>query len=88
MYRRTATVTVTALAAGTEETYTITETAPGTRAKVGDGIVINPPATAEAGWGIIKAWVQAPGEIRFTASNFAGASLTGGPLAVTYTVLR
>jgi len=98
MYRRTATITVSALAAGAEETYTIDETAVTVshpRAHVVDPnrhipdvIVINPPATAEAGWGIIKAWVDSEGIIKFTASNFGSGSLTGGSLTVNYAVLR
>jgi hypothetical protein len=88
MYRRRAAVTVTAVAAGAEETYEIVETNPGTRAQKGDGVQVNPLNAPEAGWGIIRAWVEAPGVIRFTASNFGAASLTGGSLEVVYTVLR
>jgi hypothetical protein len=88
MYRRQAAVTVTNLAAGAEEEYTITETAVGTRAQKGDGVQINPLNAPEAGWGIIKAWVDAPGVIKFTASNFGAGALTGGSVTVVYTVLR
>jgi hypothetical protein len=95
MYRRKATITVAALDAGAEETYTITEAAIHPRAHVADSrrnipdlVVINPPADAETGWGITKAWVDSEGVIKFTASNFGAGSLTGGSLTVSYCVLR
>lgn len=98
MYRRVATVTVTALAAAAEETYTITESnvgspkakaRPSIGAQIGDVVVVNPdPTGVEAGWGIIKAWVDSLGVIKFTASNFGAGALTGGSLTVTYAVLR
>ena len=97
MYRRTATITVTALAAAAEETYTITEQSFGSpRAQVqptigkqiGDVVVINGSPSAEAGWGVIAAWVDSVGVIKFTASNFGSGSLNGGSLVVTYCVLR
>ena len=56
MYRRAASVTVTALGAAAEETYTITEQAFGSPraqvaalARVGDVVVVNPGATNEVG---------------------------------------
>ena len=92
MYRRTATITVDSLAAGAEETYTITDAkvriAAGARG-VSDVIAISPPSTAEDTWIITKAWVSALGEIKFSASNVhASAGLTGGALTVTYCVIR
>ncbi len=97
MYRRTATITVAALDAAAEETYTITETmADGTKAMpesttraCADVIVINPPAAAEASWIITKAWVHAVGVIKFSASNVhATDALTGGALTINYCVIR
>jgi hypothetical protein len=96
MYRRTATITVAALSAGAEETYTITEDGFSTKAKVrptvgnqiGDVVVVNGAPEQETGWGITSAWVDSPGVIKFKASNFAGTSLSGGSLVVTYCVLR
>ena len=98
MYRRTATITVSTLAAGAEETYTITESNVGSpKAKaqptigsqIGDVVVVNGSPSQEATWGIISAWVDSPGVIKFTASNFhASSALSGGSLVVTYCVLR
>jgi hypothetical protein len=89
MYKRSASVTVTTLAAAAEETYTITETG-NTLANVGDVVVVNPPVGgAEASWGVIKAWVESRGVIKFTASNFhASAALDGGAVIVRYAVIR
>jgi len=50
MYRRTATITVDTLAAGAEETYTITDAKVRIAASpkgVSDVIAISPPSTAE-----------------------------------------
>jgi uncharacterized phosphosugar-binding protein len=97
MYRRTATITVSALAAAAEETYTITETGYSTRAQarptigkqIGDVVVVNGAPDQEATWAITSAWVDSLGVIKFTATNVhASAALTGGSLVVTYCVLR
>lgn len=97
MYRRSATITVAALDAAAEETYTITEAmSDGTKVMpesttrpCADVIVINPPAAAEASWIITKAWVHAEGVIKFSASNVhASDALTGGSLTVNYCVIR
>ena len=92
MYRRTATITVDTLAAGAEETYTITDAKVRIAASpkgVSDVIAISPPSTAEDTWIITKAWVSAIGEIKFSASNVhASAALNGGALTVTYCVIR
>jgi hypothetical protein len=89
MYRFTAPVTISALAAAAEEELTITETNVGRRARVGDGVVINLPATPEAGLSIAAAWVQSPGVIKFRISNLNTAvALTAGAVNFTVTVLR
>lgn len=98
MIRRNATITVTALAAGAEETYTITESNLTPRLKsrpvdaqgrVPDIILVNPPTTAEDTWIITKAWVNSLGVVKFTASNVhATDPLTGGSLIVSYCVIR
>jgi hypothetical protein len=92
MYRRTATVTVSALDAAAEETYTITDAKVRIAASpkgVSDVIAISPPSTAEDTWIITKAWVSAVGVIKFSASNVhASAALTGGDIVVTYCVIR
>lgn len=79
---KSASVTVTALAAGSEETYVITDS----DARVGDVIVVS-PRSAEAGWGVIRAWVSAAGQISVAASNFGAGALTGGSLTVDYRIL-
>lgn len=81
---RSDSVTVTALAAGAEETYTITDA----DAKLGDIIVASPAAGVEAGWGITKAWVSADNTIKISASNFSGSGLTGGSLTIHYAILK
>jgi hypothetical protein len=95
MYRRASAVTVTALGAAAEETYTITEQAFGSPraqvaalARVGDVVVVNPGPTQEVGWGITKAWVDSLGVIKFSASNFGGTTLDGSTQVVYYAVLR
>jgi hypothetical protein len=95
MYRRAASVTVTALGAAAEETYTITEQTSGSPrahlaalARVGDVVVVNPGPTQEVGWGITKAWVDSEGVIKFSASNFGAGSLDGSTQVVYYAVLR
>ena len=95
MYRRSASVTVTALSAAAEETYTITEPSVGSPranvaalARVGDVVVVNPGPTNETGWGITKAWVDSLGVIKFSASNFGAGSLSGSTQVVNYAVLR
>lgn len=87
MYRFDATVTVVALDAATEETYTITETK-ASKAQVGDVIAVSPKTAPEAGWGVIAAWVDSPGVIKVKASNFAGTALTGGSLVLRIAVIR
>lgn len=86
MYRKSANVTVTDLAAGAEEIYSITDA----KARVGDVIVANEPAGgAEASWGIVQAWVDSVGVIKVKAGNFhASDALTGGTVAIRYAVLR
>lgn len=97
MYRRKAIVTVTALGAAAEETYTITEpllgsprshVLPAIGAQCPDVVVVNPGPTNETGWGITKAWVDSEGVIKFSASNFGAGSLTGSEQVVYYAVLR
>ena len=89
MYRFTAPVTISALAAAAEEELTITETNVGRRARLGDGIVINPPTGAETGLSVAAAWVHAPGVIKFRISNLnAATALTAGAVNFTVTVLR
>jgi hypothetical protein len=88
MYRFTAPVTISALAAAAEEELTITETRNG-KCRLGDGIVINPPTGAEAGLAVVAAWVHAPGVIKFRISNLnASTALTAGAVNFTVTVLR
>lgn len=81
---RSAVVTVTALAAAAEETYTITDA----DAFVGDVINVSPGTTLEAGWGTIAQWVSADGTISVKASNFGVGALTGGSLTLYYTITR
>lgn len=87
MYRRSANITVTTLAADASEVYTITESGK-TVANIGDVVVVNPPSTAEVEWCITKAWVHARGVIKFEAINLSGIALTGGTLSVRYAVIR
>ena len=97
MYRRVASVTVAALSAGAEETYTITESnvgspkakaRPSIGSQIGDVVIVNGSPDQEVGWGITSAWVDSAGVIKFKASNFGAGSLTGSTLVVTYCVLR
>lgn len=81
---RQSTVTVAALTAGSEETYSITDA----DAVVGDIVVVSPNVAPEAGWGIICAWVDSAGVIKVKASNFGSGSLTGGSLALNYAIQR
>lgn len=88
MYRFTAPVTISALAAAAEEELTITETR-NSKCKLGDGVVINPPTGVETGLAIVAAWVHAAGVIKFRISNTnAAAALTAGSVNFTVTVLR
>ena len=91
MYRRKATITVAALNAGAEETYTIAD--PKIRlastGRVADVIAVSPPAAAEDTWIITKAWASAEGELKVSASNVhASDALTGGDITITYCVIR
>jgi hypothetical protein len=81
---RSSSVTVTALAAAAEETYTIADT----DAEVGMVVSASPNVAPEAGWGIICAWVDAAGSIKIKVSNFGAAGLTGGALVINYTLTK
>lgn len=85
MYRKSATITVAALTAGSEEIYSITDA----KARVGDVIAVSAPAGgAEVGWGVLGAWVDSVGVIKVKASNLGAGTLDGGSLIIRYAVIR
>jgi hypothetical protein len=75
MQRFAPSVTVTALAAGAEEEYTLTCTG----VLEGDSIVVNPAnAAAEIGLAVVLAWVSAADTVKVRATNTeAAGNLTG-----------
>lgn len=81
---RQATVTVSALAAAAAETYTIADA----DSLVGDVICVSPDVAVESGWALQKAWVSADGTISVQARNTSAGALTGGSLALYYTITR
>lgn len=97
MYRFRATVTASALAAGAEETYTITETRNGgaqvaTETRKSDAIVVNPTAATMAtnpGLSVGAAWVSAPGVIKVKVTNDgASVAFTAGAMTLDIAVVR
>jgi hypothetical protein len=78
--------TVSALAAGAEETLDITDS----DAAVGDLVLVNPSnAGAESSLGIVAAWVSAAGTIKVRITNVHAAdALTGGSRTFYYAILR
>lgn len=88
MYRFTASVGISALAAAAEEELTITETR-ASKCKIGDVVVINPPTGPETGLAIVAAWVHATGVIKFRIANLnAAEALTAGAVNFRVCVLR
>ena len=92
MYRRTGTLTLTALAAGAEADYTITDVSSGggqSCCHLGDLVVVNTLTAPQAGFSIAHAYVSAEGVITVRVSNLEPvAALTAGPILVRYAVLR
>jgi len=84
-YRKTSTITITALAAAAEEDVTITDA----KVHVGDVVIVNTTAAAETGLAILGCWVAAEGTITVRVSNMnAAAALTAGAVSVRYYVAR
>lgn len=82
---RSASVTVSALAAGAEEDLTITDA----DAAVGDVIAVSfDDAGMETGMSIAGAWVSAAGSIKVRISNLHTSGLTGGSRTIRYVIQR
>ena len=85
MYRKTGSMTCTALAAAAEEDITITDS----KVHVGDVVVVNTTTAAETGLAIVGAWVASEGTITVRITNVNAAdALTAGAVSVRYCVLR
>jgi hydrogenase maturation factor len=85
MYRKTASMTITALAAAAEEDVTITDA----QVRPGDVVVVTTTAAPETGLAILQAWCTAAGTISVRISNMnAATALTAGAVSVRYCVLR
>jgi protein involved in polysaccharide export with SLBB domain len=85
MYRKTGSMTISALAAGAEEDITITDSA----VRVGDVVTVTTTAAPETGLAIITTWVTAAGTINVRISNLnAAVALTAGAVSVRYCVHR
>lgn len=79
-----ASVTVSALAAGAEEELTISDS----DAEVGDVVAVSPSeALDEAGLSVSSARVSAAGTIKVRISNQSGGSLTGSTEDLYYSIL-
>ena len=87
MYRFTASLTITTLAAAAEEDHTITETH-ASKAKVGDVVAVSPLAAPETGLVVLAAWVDSPGVIKVRVGNTHTSALTGGATSFRICVLR
>lgn len=83
--RGTASVVVSALAAGAEEDISVTVTG----AQVGDSIMFNPTiAAAETGLGIMACWVSAADTVILRVSNFHTNALAGSTANWPYLLVR
>lgn len=85
MYRKTGSMTISALAAAAEEDVTISDP----KVHVGDVVVVNTTSAPETGLGIVHAYVSAEGTITVRITNLnAVTALTAGAVSVRYCVLR
>lgn len=85
LYVGSASITISALSAGTEEDLSITDS----NVAASDVIcasIIN--AGMETGVGVVAAWCSTAGTFKVRISNFSGSGLTGGATTLYYMIIK